>query len=148
VIALRPDWPEFPNHAARLLATHPDPRRRDPGRAVALARKAFELDVDDADYWNTLGVAQYRAGDWNGAISALKRAIDLHGRTSHDEFFLAMSLWQQGEHDAARHLYDQAAEGMKTGKPNDEELRRFRAEAAELLQITDRSPSEPKQGPR
>jgi tetratricopeptide (TPR) repeat protein len=135
LVDLRPDWPEAFNNAAWMLATHPDPRRRDAGRAVALARRAVELDPDEGDYWNTLGVAQYRAGDWPGAIRALKKAIALHGRTSYDEFFLAMSLWQRGERDAARRLYDQAVEGMKTVEPDDE-LRRIRAEAAERLGLS------------
>jgi WD40 repeat protein/Flp pilus assembly protein TadD len=144
VVALRPDWPEFHNDGAWLLATHPDPRRRDPGRAVALARRAVELDPDDGDYWNTLGVAQYRAGDWNGAIAALEKSVALQDRTSHDAFFLAMARWQRGERDEARLLYDRAVEWMKTFKPNDKDLRRFRAEAAVLLQIEERAPSEPK----
>jgi serine/threonine protein kinase/WD40 repeat protein/Flp pilus assembly protein TadD len=148
VIALRPDWPEFANDAAWLLATHPDPRRRDPGRAVVLARKAVELDPDDGDYWNTLGVAEYRAGDWKGAIAALEKSVALQGHNSYDAFLLAMARWQQGQRDEARRLYDQAVEWMKTVKPNDEELRRFRQEAAELLQIKGRTPRTPKAAPR
>jgi tetratricopeptide (TPR) repeat protein len=146
VAELRPDWPEYHNNGAWLLATHPDPRRRDPGRAVALARRAVELDPDEGDYWNTLGVAQYRAGDWNGAIAALEKSVALQGYNSYVGFFLAMARWQRGERDAARRLYDQTVEWMKTAKPNDKELRRFRAEAAVLLQVEERAPSEPKKG--
>jgi Flp pilus assembly protein TadD len=104
---LRPDWPESHNDGAWLLATHPDPRRRDAGRALALARRAVDLDPDDGDSWNTLGVAQYRAGDWPGAIRTLETAITLHGRTRHDEFFLAMARWQLG-HQESRRWYDRA----------------------------------------
>jgi serine/threonine protein kinase/WD40 repeat protein/Flp pilus assembly protein TadD len=135
LVALRPDWPEPHNDGAWLLATHPDPRRRDPGRALALARRAVDLDPDEGDSWNTLGVAQYRAGDWRGAIKTLEQAIALHGRTSHDEFFLAMARWQLGERDEALRLYDRAIEWMQKNRPNDEELRRFRAEAAAMLGI-------------
>jgi serine/threonine protein kinase/WD40 repeat protein/Flp pilus assembly protein TadD len=132
---LRPDWSECHNDAAWLLATHPDPRRRDAGRALALARRAVELEPEEGDYWNTLGVALYRIGDWRGSIAALENAIAFHGRTSYDEFFLAMSCWQLGQHPEARRAYDWAVEWTQKNKPHDTELRRFRGEAAELLGI-------------
>ena len=44
-----------------------------------------------------------------------------------------MAHWQPGEKDEARKWFDQAVEWMEKNKPDDEELRRFRAEAAELL---------------
>ncbi len=47
------------NSLAWLLATCPDPRIRDPARAVALARRATELKPKDGGCWNTLGVARY-----------------------------------------------------------------------------------------
>jgi tetratricopeptide (TPR) repeat protein len=144
---LRPDCPEYHNDAAWLLATHPDPRRREAGRALALARRAVELEPDDGDYWNTLGVARYRAEDWPGAIAALEKAIALHGRTSYDEFFLAMSRWRLGDHAEARRMYDQAVHWMEENQPHDAELRRFRGEAAELLGIGDPSRSGEEKGP-
>jgi tetratricopeptide (TPR) repeat protein len=148
VAELRPDWPEYHNNGAWLLATHPDPRRRDAGRAVALAHRAVELDPDEGDYWNTMGVAQYRAGDWPGAIQALEHAIALHGRTSHNEFFLAMAHRQLGDKEKARQRYHQAMQWMQQNKSHDEELRRFRAEAAALLKISDptRAGAEPGRG--
>jgi tetratricopeptide (TPR) repeat protein len=90
-------------------------------------------------YQNTLGVALYRAGDWPGAIEALEKSIESQGRTSYDDFFLAMCRWQLGERQEALRLYDQAVRWMDKDRPNDEELRRFRAEAAELLGIGDPS---------
>jgi tetratricopeptide (TPR) repeat protein len=137
VVELRPDWPEYHNNGAWLLATHPDPRRRDAGSALVLARRAVELEPDEGDYWNTMGVARYQAGDCRGAIAALEQAIALHGRTSYDEFFLAMARWRLGERPEARRLYDQAVQWMEKNRPRNEELRRFRGEAAELLGIGD-----------
>ena len=57
-----------------------------------------------------------------------------------DWFFLAMSNWQLGQHDEARQCYDRAVQVME--KETDvaglmEQLRRFRAEAEELLNIAD-----------
>jgi tetratricopeptide (TPR) repeat protein len=132
---LRPDRPELLNEGAWCLATHPDPRRRDAGRAVLWSRKAVELEPADGRFWNTLGTAQYRAGDWRGAITALKQSITLQGYNSYDGFFLAMARWQLGERDEALRLYNRAVPWMESFKPSSDELRRFRAEAAELLQI-------------
>jgi hypothetical protein len=48
-------------------------------------------------------------------------------------FFIAMAHWQLGEHGEARKWYDRAVEWMEKYEPEDEELRRFRAEAEDLL---------------
>ena len=44
-----------------------------------------------------------------------------------------MAYWQLDEQDEARKWCDQAVEWMEKNKPQDEELKRFRAEAEELL---------------
>src|SRR5262245_43884055 len=48
------------NELAWFLATCPVMRFRAPDQAVALATQAVERDGDQAAYWNTLGVANYR----------------------------------------------------------------------------------------
>src|SRR5262249_24118603 len=58
---------------ARTLITHSDPVRRDPDRAVSLAREAVELEPRQPVAWNTLGIALYRAGRWKDAIEKLER---------------------------------------------------------------------------
>jgi hypothetical protein len=50
-----------------------------------------------------------------------------------DWFFLAMAHCRLGEKDQARQWYDKAVALMEKEKSPDEELRRFRAEARELL---------------
>lgn len=54
---------------------------------------------------------------------------------SSSAFFLAMSNWQLGNMVEARKCYDQAVGWIEKNKPQDEELLRFRTEAAELLKI-------------
>ena len=129
---------------------NPDPRRRDAGRAVALAQKAVELAPDQAIYWNTLGAAHYRAGHWDQAIEALTRSRDLQGGRfeSFDAFFLAMAHWRLGHREDARQWNDRAVEWMQQKQPNDEELRRIRAEAGQLLGIGDPIRSENEKGLR
>jgi hypothetical protein len=84
-------------------------------------------------------VARYRVGDWRGAIEALEKSIAFQGRNSYDEFFLAMCRWRLGARQDSIRLYEQAVRWMQEKRPLDEELRRFRAEAAELLEIGDSS---------
>jgi tetratricopeptide (TPR) repeat protein len=125
------------NALAWLLTTCPDPQLRDPGEAVRLARMATELAPRNGSYWNTLGIAQYRAGDWTAAITALNKSMQLRrSGDSTDYFFLAMAHWQLGEKDQAREWYDKAVQWMDKNKPEDDELRRFRAEAAEMLKVS------------
>jgi hypothetical protein len=123
------------NHLAWLLATPAEPHRRNPARAVELATKAVSLAPTEGAFWNTLGVAHYRAGDWKAAINALETSLKLQGDNGFDYFFLAMSHWQRGEREQARQQYDKAIRWMEKRAPQVEELVRCRAEAAQLLRI-------------
>jgi tetratricopeptide (TPR) repeat protein/serine/threonine protein kinase len=124
---------------AWTLATDPLPGRRDPGRAVKLAKEAVELKPRESAIWNTLGVAQYRAGKWKDAIAALEKSMELrNGGDGFDWFILAMARGQLGEKDKAREWYDKAATWMDKNAPKNEELLRFRAESAELLGLKEK----------
>lgn len=130
------------NSLAWLLATETDLKDRDPGQAVELAKKATELAPEDGNIWNTLGVAQYRAGAWKLAIDTLEKSMKLrNGGDASDWFFLAMSHWKLDHKDDARQWYDKAVEWMDKNAPKNEELVRFRAEAAELLDISQPQPT-------
>jgi len=124
------------NALARLFATCPAVELRDAARAVELAKKAVELAPREPNYWNTLGVAHYRAGDWGAAIAALEQAIWLR-RVSDgsDWFFLAMAHWRLGDKEQARQFYDKAVQWTENNRRKSDELRRFQAEAEELLGI-------------
>ena len=136
------------NGMAWLLATCGDARQRDPARPVELAAQAITLAPQQADIWNTLGVARYRAGDCKGAREALQRSMELRqGGSSADWFFLAMAQWQLNEKDKARAWYDQAITWMDKHNSQDKELKRFRAEAAALLGIEDAPPPPKKEPP-
>jgi WD40 repeat protein/serine/threonine protein kinase/Flp pilus assembly protein TadD len=137
-IELDPEDALARNNLAWLLATCPDARLRDPARAVGLAKRAVDLAPGDSNAWNTLGVAHYRAGDWQAAIDSLTKAVELQGGgTAFDFFFLALAHGRRGEKETARKWFDQAVPWMDKNAPQDEELRRFRAEAAELLGVKD-----------
>jgi serine/threonine protein kinase/Tfp pilus assembly protein PilF len=123
------------NNIAWLLVTCPDPARRNPARGVMLARKSVELGPKEGNNWNTLGVAQYRKGDWKAAIDALTKSMELlpGKHESFNTFFLAKAHCQLGDNPQARIWHDKAVEWMEKNQPKDEELVRFRAEAAALL---------------
>ena len=64
------------------------------------------------------------------------------GGDSFDWFFLAMAHWQLGGKDKARKWYEKGIKWMEKNQKQleqnkqwDEELRRFRAEAEELLGV-------------
>jgi serine/threonine protein kinase/tetratricopeptide (TPR) repeat protein len=120
------------NRAAWLLATCPDVRLRDPGRAVEMARKAVDLAPADGACRLALAWACYRSGDWGAALEAAERAMPLHkGGDSADWFLLAMIHWRLGDRDRARQWYDRADRWM--ADHHQEDWPRFRAEAATLL---------------
>jgi tetratricopeptide (TPR) repeat protein len=123
------------NTEAWRLATHPEAKSRNPGRAVELAPR-------EGLYWNTLGVAHYRAGNYHESIAALEKSRQLQAGEldAHNYFFLAMAHWRLGHRDEAQMCRTKAAEWVRTNQEAlkkipmyDDELRRFQAEAEELL---------------
>src|SRR5262249_44203206 len=96
---------------AWVLAICPDPKVRKPHQAVELAPKAVKLSPKEGKYWNTLGVAHYRAGNWKAALAALDQSVTLReGGDAVDHLFLAMAHGQLGNRDQAQRAYDQAVQ--------------------------------------
>ena len=116
---------------------------RDPKRGLEVAVKAVELGPQWPFTWKMLGWAHYRAGDWKASIEALEKSCTLEDRPKGGDpyawFFLAMAHWQLGEKDTSRKWYDRAVEWMDKHEPKGEDLRRFRTEAAELLEVDEKS---------
>src|SRR5262249_38403794 len=143
VLKLAPAQAWAHNLLARLLATSPAAKLRDPDRAVKLARKAVQLAPKVGNFWNTLGVAHYRAGDWKAAVAALDKSVDLgKGGDAVDFFFLAMAHRKLGNHDEARKWYERAVGWLEKNraaldkdKTQAEALRRFRSEAEVVLEL-------------
>jgi tetratricopeptide (TPR) repeat protein len=131
------------NELAWLLATCPEVKVRDPDEAVKSAKKAVHLAPQTARYWNTLGLAHYRAGDGKAAVAALDKAGELSGGDASSWLILAMAHRRLGNHDDAREAYGQAVrwleknkEVLEKAKASAEEYRRLRAEAEEVLGLT------------
>jgi tetratricopeptide (TPR) repeat protein len=148
-IDLKPDFSRGLNDLAWLLATHPDPASRNATRAVELAKAAVANAPSTGSFHSTLGVAYYRAGHWKEAVAELEKSNELDkGGPSYNWFFLAMSHSQLGNRDEARKYIAQAVEWMETNHRQNDELRRFRAEAEELLGTKTESKGAPSGPPR
>jgi tetratricopeptide (TPR) repeat protein len=141
-VKLGPDHPDTlvsMNNLAWSLATAPDEDLRDPAKAVEYATRAVELAPRNAFYLGTLGSARYSSGDWKGAIADLERAIGLRNAddeaNASDAFFLAMAYGQTSDKDKARAWFERAVRWIEKGDKDDPELKRFRAQAAMLLEV-------------
>jgi tetratricopeptide (TPR) repeat protein len=122
------------NNLAWLQATCPQIDLRNPREAVKNARRATSIQPYDGNSWNTLGVAHYRAGQWNDAREALTRSMELRkDGDSFDWFFLALVELKSGKPAEARNWYDKAVARFKQSMPYDAELYRFQLEAAREL---------------
>jgi WD40 repeat protein/serine/threonine protein kinase len=104
--------------------------------ALRQAETARRLDPEQGKYLTALGVAQYRAADWTAAVDSLEKSLQLRGGgEGTSRFFLAMAHWWLGEKDKAREWYDRAVQWANKNQPTNEELRCFRVEAVELLEL-------------
>ncbi|MGD0039111.1 MAG: protein kinase [Isosphaeraceae bacterium] len=126
------------NNRAWELAASPE-SILDPQRALVLARRAIELSPGQAMYLNTLGVAQYRSGQYAEAITTLERSLAAGAGQSdaYNLFFLAMAHHRLGHADQARACFDRAVRWLRAQKSlleqDTKELTEFRTEATAVL---------------
>ena len=91
--------------------------------ALRKAEVAVARTLDLAPFQNTLGIALYRAGLFEGALEVLRLADELNReflRPYHrgrDLAWIALALWELGEHEAARVTL---AEAENIGAPDAE----------------------------
>jgi serine/threonine protein kinase/Flp pilus assembly protein TadD len=141
-IRIRPDYPRAYASLTWLLATHPDTAQRRPTQAIEYAQKGVKLQPQHPNSWSNLGVAYYAAGDWGKAADALEKANRMASEKDYfHRYYLAMARWQVGSISEAREAFQQGSEWMeKKHQPHQEILLRSRAEAAELLGISEATP--------
>ncbi len=132
----KPDQSQVQDSLAWFLATCEDHRYRDLDRALELATAAVGKEPTQGTYWTTLGAAHYQRNDWKAAAEALEKANQLGaGGADAGWFLLAMAHWRLGNQHQAREWFDRAVRWMEQNSPDDEELTRFRSDAAELLGV-------------
>jgi spermidine synthase len=84
-LRLAPDWPAALDRVALILATHPEPRIRDPDEAVRLARRAMELtDGKDPMTLEVVAAAYASAGRFAEAESSERKVLDIAVATGND----------------------------------------------------------------
>ncbi len=129
--------------AARFLATCPVVELRDTDRALQLAREMKRMMTKSPFAWIILGMAQYSAGNFDEARNELQKHAETPSfRQAEGLFFLSMTCAKLGDEEAARHWYDRAVGRMEKLHAGHAEYRQFRAEAAELLGISESPPTE------
>jgi eukaryotic-like serine/threonine-protein kinase len=105
---------------ARVCCLGPSPDKARQEAALALARKAVELDETNPFCRLTLGIAEYRSGHFKEADAALLAATTGAKNDQHvagpSAFFRAMSLFRQGKPDEARKLATEAAQMARLPK--------------------------------
>jgi serine/threonine protein kinase len=123
---------------AAFLLNCPNLKWREASRAREFASKAIARNSPSADAWRTLGIAEYRLGAHAKAIAAFEKALTLQkDNPLSEQFFTAMAHWRLGQEQQARQWFEKAATSMNETGRQDDDLVRFRAEAAALLGIRD-----------
>jgi WD40 repeat protein len=126
------------NNDAWHLVTGPADKR-DPARALQLIQQALKEDPSNSTFLNTLGVVQYRNGQFREALATLEKSL-AGGQDEFDAFdlfFLAMCHAKLGDPAKAKDCFDRAVKWVKAQKnlapQYTEELKAFRAEAEQVL---------------
>ena len=121
---------------AWVLVTSPDLELQVAENAVELAEMALRHTPDFPAAQKTLGLAYYRAGRWQEAITPLEKYIASsdHGPSPLAALFLAMSHAQLGSDEEARKWYEKAIHAEAVGHLlHHDQFERAREEARELL---------------
>jgi tetratricopeptide (TPR) repeat protein len=134
-IELNPGYFELYNKLAWLLALDPKLVVHNAPEAVELAGRAVSLEPRSRDAWNTLGVAQYRAGDHTAAVGSIEVATKLgHGGDEFDWLILAMAHWNKQNKAEARQWFERARQRVDARRlVSDSALRLLWREANELI---------------
>jgi tetratricopeptide (TPR) repeat protein len=75
---IRPFWPPALTGWARVLATHPDPKRRDAEKAISLGEQAAKFTgYQEPIVLNILAIAYAASGDLDKAVYIAERALEI-----------------------------------------------------------------------
>lgn len=123
------------------LSNSPEVELRRPAEAVELAARGTRAEPKSRGHWQTLGMAQVRAGQLGEAVQSLERARALSSGGGAEEFlFLALAYSGQGERTKAEQAYRKAATLIGKSKSVGVQLTRLQAEVAAVVSPADASP--------
>jgi tetratricopeptide (TPR) repeat protein len=146
-VEIAPDNAAYQRYLARILATCPEAKLRDPSRAIELATKVVQRMPKDNFNRYTLGVAHYRAGDWKAAIAAFEKYREIYKGTGdvRDWLFLAMAhrklghaVESQKAYEGYMRWWEVVSKQVSSNWEEYEGLRRIRSEAEEVLELKKR----------
>jgi tetratricopeptide (TPR) repeat protein len=121
-----------------LLAASYDKQVRQPVLAIASAKRAVDLAPDDGKHWAALGMAYYRAGQWDAALQPLQEASKHRQPGARIAlFFLAMTHGKLGRPEEGRKWYERAEAWRRQNAPKDGMLAGIGREAAQVLGLRD-----------
>jgi hypothetical protein len=130
-------------HAVSFLIVCPDPQFRQPAGALRMAGKLVALATPqgyDRPHFSggvrplfTLGLAQYRIGDWPAAQRSLEESCQRRkGGDAYEWFVLAMVHARMGNEAEAKAYCDRAVGWTRANRYGDFELHFFDDEAATI----------------
>jgi hypothetical protein len=143
--------PQVLNNASWFVVRLPDCSPAAYRRALHLAEAAVELSRGDGNSLNTLGVAQYRVGDYAQAVKTLTESDGINakvlrrfvwdkkpepqGSVPADLAFLAMGYFRLGDMEKARGFLSKLRAAVAApGDPNRAESQQFLSEAELLIE--------------
>ncbi|HVC98204.1 MAG TPA: family 16 glycoside hydrolase [Pirellulales bacterium] len=127
------------NSAAWEIVASRDATPDDYRRAVRWAEAASRIERDDGNVLNTVGVGRYRVGQFEAAMAALSRSVELNADTNGvphpaDVAFLALTHQALGHVADAQSLLQRLRNlAAKAEWQRDAECQAFLAEAEELI---------------
>jgi tetratricopeptide (TPR) repeat protein len=132
------DYPKARDAYEKLLSIHPNfvpalnnlaylytERLNDLNKAYDLARKARDLQGEDASVGDTLGWVLYKRGDYQQALPVLQEAAEKAPDSPEIQFHLGMTANMMGQTDVARVALQKAASAAKEFPGKDESKRRL-----------------------
>jgi tetratricopeptide (TPR) repeat protein len=123
--------------------------KQEAAEAAALARQTVEQDPRDWQCWNALGAAQYRMGEWEQALQALGKAVELTKSGPPPTYlFMAMAQWRLGKQEPARQRYREVAQFIDKSAKQQPAWRLLRTECAALLGIPEPPSPRDKEAPQ
>jgi tetratricopeptide (TPR) repeat protein len=121
LLVIKPEFFPALNNLAYLYAE----RLNDLDKAYDLARKAHELQPQDAAAADTLGWVLYKRGDYQQALTILQESAEKAADRPEIQFHLGMTAYMMGQTDLARVALRKAAGAAKDFPGKEESKRRL-----------------------
>jgi tetratricopeptide (TPR) repeat protein len=121
LLAINPDFVPALNNLAYLYTERLD----DLNKAYDLARKARDLQGQDAAVGDTLGWVLYKRGDYQQALTILQESAEKAPDNPEIQFHLGMTAYMMGQTNLAKVALKKAASATKDFPGKDESKRRL-----------------------